>query len=189
MAFEFLKKGKVTSFEVQGEQVNFRGIPLGTIFKIRNLVEGQKAASKLLTTLFTDTTKDSGIKTVTKLVDADKVLYDTEQTIVAIDPNIAAMRVRDKEQGIEGLIKLLTSPESEDLLAEIIIHSAECFDAKDMDGSKEAVAGLELPVVIELVIGSLKASSGVVSVLGKLFPQMSKSVAAKVDQVLGKMGD
>jgi hypothetical protein len=188
---EFLKKSKITECEINGERVKLKGMPLGVIFKIRNLAEGNKAIAKLLATLFVDKSKDSGIQSETILADADKELYDTKQTIAPIDPNIAAMRMRDLELGIEGLTSLVTSKETEELIAEIIYHCAfELYKGRGIkiDECKAELMELGLDITLELLMGSFKASSGVLNVLGKLFPQTSKSMAEKVSEMKGSLG-
>ena len=58
---EFLKKSKQIEHEVNGKKIKFKGIPLKTIFKIRNLAEANKAISKLLAQFFTDKSKDAEV--------------------------------------------------------------------------------------------------------------------------------
>lgn len=176
---EFFKKSKITEYEVQGEMVKFKGIPLKTIFKIRNLADGNKALAKLLAYFFVDRSKDA------------EVISTAEGTtnIKSIDPQIASMRMRDLEDAIKGLQAILTSPESQELVSEIIYYSAtDCWDGKDLKAATDLIMEQDAEVFMELLIGSMKASSGVIKTLGKLFPQIPSNVANVVEEKLKDLG-
>ena len=174
---EFLKKSKVTEYEVQGETVKFKGIPLKTIFKIRNLAEANKSISKLLAYFFVDKSQDAEVITT----------KDGNTNIKAISPSIATMRMQNLEQGIAGIQSLFTAPETQELMAEIIYFSAsECWKDKSFEQAYEDIMELDSATFLELLFGSLKASAGVVKVLGKLFPQIPTAV---VDALAEKLKD
>jgi len=189
---EFLKKSKVTEYEVNGIVTRFKGIPLKTIFKIRNLAEANKSISKLLAHFFTDKTKDAEVISSQELADADKALYNTHTRVAAIDTQLATIRQRELESGIAGIQSLITSPESQELFAEIIYYSVADQWKNDQgkilnqEEAIEYIKGFNVAVSMELLIGAFKASSGVVKVLGKLFPQIPKNM---VDLAEGKIKD
>jgi len=188
MGLEFLKKSKTIEYEVQGEKVSFKGIPLKTIFKIRNLAEANKSISKLLAYWFIDKSKDAEIINTSTVADSEKELYNTATNVKSVEPQIAAMRSRDLEQGISGIQSLITSPESEELLTEIIYESAaKCWEGMTPEDARDTILGLDPAAALELLIGSLKASAGVIKVLGKWFPQI-KNVESVLEEKLKDLG-
>jgi hypothetical protein len=189
---ELFSKRKTITSEVSGQKVEFKGIPFGTICKIRNLSAGNKAIAKLVAHYLSDTSKDNDISTTTVVVNPDvedpnKAMYNTEQVISAAPASVISKRQQDLEDGFAGILNLAMSEEAEDLVAEIIYSSAiEVFEGKSEEEAKKIILEQEAGVIIELLIGAFKASSGVISVLGKLF-RLPPTVVEKIEEVLGAL--
>lgn len=167
------RNSKSTVSEVDGTPVNFRSVPIGVLLKVRELVEANKSLAKLTAYFFVDKSKDNEVTTKKEVIDAEAGVYNEVTHIGEVKPEIAAMRQRDLEQGIAGLQTLLTSPESQRLLAEIVYHSAfEVWKAKGVS-KEEAVLAIcnevDAEVFVELVVGAVRAHKGVLKGLGKLF--------------------
>lgn len=171
---EFWKKKKIIEVDIQGEPTRFKGVPIGTLFKIKNLAEGNKALAKLLSYFFVDKSRDTEVITTAEGV----------TNIKPISPSIATMRQQTLEQGILGIQALLTSEESQELLAEILYYSAiDLSRDKTVQAFAKEVADQCPEVILELLIGVVKANKGIISTLGKLLPQMPKSVADHMEGV------
>lgn len=187
---EFLTKSKVHEVRIMEDEdkIKFKGIPIGTIFKIRNLADGNKAIAKLLAYVFSDKSKDSKIETVDTLADAESGQRNTCTTIHAAENSTISMRTGELEKGIGGLQAVITSAEAEDLVCEIIFHSAfEEFKGMKKDKAYPIIMDWDTEIFIGMLLGSIKASSGVLNVLGKLFPQMPSNAAKLVDEALAEL--
>lgn len=174
---EFWTKAKVTEVDVLGEMVGFTDVPMGTLMKVKNLTKGSKALSKLLAYFFVDKSRDTEVITT----------KEGATNIKGISPSIATMRQQTLESGIEGLQNLITSEESQELLAEIVYYSAPAIsEGKSQAAFKEELFSKGPRVVLALLVGVLKANGGALSVLGKLFPQIPTDVVNRMEEALGQ---
>ncbi len=171
---------KIITREIDGQEVKFRRIPVGTLQKFRIINED---VSKALTLLFKDTTHDVEVdqmSTPSEDRDAEGTPYmSTGIKQSAAHPSIITLRTTQMEEGIKGIISALTSDESIEVLSEIIVKSAwEEFDESDIPKLKDQ---MDLVTMIEFLKGAFEASAGDYAQLGKSLFQKGK-VKELIDQ-------
>jgi len=173
---------KTITKTIDGEEIEFRRIPVGVFQKLRGLNE---SASKAISMLFKDTTKDVEIEQLS--VPTDKTNPDgtpvmsTEFKQAAIQSSMASMRVQQMEQGVKGLIDTLTSDDTMEVLCEIIATSAY----KEFEGvdPKEIKEGMDVATMVQFLIGAFEASAGDYAKLGKSLFQKNQNLQEMVEKV------
>jgi hypothetical protein len=162
---------------IQGEDVEFRRIPVGLFQKCRTLNE---SVSKAMAMLFKDTTKDVEINQVSVPSDVEGQM-STEYKQSAIQPAIASMRATQMEQGIKGIIDAITSEATMDVLSEIIVTSAyKTFSKDDAHRIKDE---MDVATMIVFLKGAFEASAGDYAKLGKSLFQKNAKLQDVADQV------
>ena len=173
---------KIITKEIDGTEVKFRRVPVGTLQKFRTINED---VARALTMLFKDTTHDvktEQMSTPSDEKDADGVPYmNTNYTQEAAHPSNIQLRKTQMEEGIKGIINALTRDESMEVLCEIIIKSAY----EEMEG-KEPVAlkdEMDLVTMIEFLKGAFEASAGDYAALGKSWFQKNPKLQGILETV------
>lgn len=171
MKNKWLTKKTITK-TIDDQEVVFRKIPVGTLQKCRGLEDG---IAKFLGMLLKNTDND---------VEREG-LQDTSGNsswkTSAAQGHIIEMRAAQLENGIKGLMSVVTSDESMLLLSEVIVKSAyEEFEDADIPTLKDSMG---IDTMIEFLKGALEASAGDYALLGKSLFQKHP----KVQEVLEAM--
>ena len=163
------------------KKVTFYAVPFGTVMKMKSV---GKSLSKLVTILMTDSQKDVGSEYVTAVSDktdsAGNPVMNTQSTVKEISPSMASLRHRQMSEAIEELMETFCSEEVQDLLAEIIVKSA---NKEFSEGDKEELANrMDTETFFHFLRGAFEASAGGIAGLGKfLSPQMSGKIQEMVE--------
>lgn len=168
---------------IDGKEIKFRRVPVGTLQKFRTV--GEEVA-KALALLFKDTAHDvefEDIKTPSQSKDDNDVPYTSNVfKQQAAHPSVLSMRKLDMEDGIKGVLNGLMKDESLEVLCEVIVKSAwEEFTDEDIPKMKD---NLDAVTMIEFLKGAFEASAGDYAKLGKSWFQSNPTV----QDTLGKMG-
>ncbi len=180
----FCKKQKITK-RIQGEDVTFYAIPMGTILKFKHTAE---KASGFVASLFTDTSKDVSTETFSgpsEIKDGTGDAYINTQTATKeISASLASLRHKQKMDSIEGLVKSLFASEAQDLLVEIIIKSAsDTFTEAD---AKDITEKMDSGTFIQFLLGAFEASKEGYAGLGKSLSLLGNLGKLKEGADLGK---
>lgn len=167
---------------IDGQDVEFRRIPVGILQKCRNLNE---SVAKALAMVFRDTAKDVEINQVSvpsEKMDAEgKPVMSTEFKQASINPSLASQRVAQTEAGIKSLIDALTSEDTMKIVSEIIVASAyKEFSKEDTDKIKD---NMDIGTVIQFLKGAFEASAGDYAKLGKSLFQANPQMQEMADRV------
>lgn len=169
---------KTIKKEIDGEEVEFRRIPVGLLQKCRTLNE---SVSKALSMLFADKSKDVEVEQVS--VPSDKLgadgnpIMSSEYKQGAIHVSQASMRATQMEQGIKGIIDSVTSDDTMKILSEIIYYSAykEFEGVSKEDAISQIPEKMDTATLIQFIIGAFEASAGDYAKLGKSLFQTNKA--------------
>lgn len=138
--------------QVGDQQERFYAVSAGMLFKLRTLAKPVAAA---LTTLLTRNGSDEG--SVHRQVGGDK-----ETVVEAIRPDLAALRAKQKQEAVEGLIEAVMAEGNLAVLGEIVIDSMrEKFlpdDRKNHPPAKEFINAVPAPIFTQMLIGVAKAN-------------------------------
>ncbi len=173
---------KTITKEIDGEEVEFRRIPVGLLQECRHLNE---SVSKAIAMLLKDTSKDIEVEQVSvPSGEVDKegnAIMTTQYKQSAVQPSIASMRALQVEQGTKGILTALTCEESLKLASRIIVASAhKTFTKEDVDAIKE---NMDLVTMGQFLMGAFEASAGDFSKLGKSLFQKNSKIQELMDQV------
>lgn len=164
---------KTIAKEIDGQEVTFRRVPVGTLQKFRFLAED---VSRALALLFKDTSHDVKVEQVatpSEKVDADGAPFMSTQYIQdAAHPSNIQLRKTQLEEGIKGMINAVMAEESMDVLVEIIKKSA--FEEEWPEDSAKIKEEMPLDVMIQFLQGAFEASAGDFASLGKSWFQKGK---------------
>jgi len=163
--------------------VTFYPLPIGVLFKCRSLGD---SVSKMLAAFFADTSKDTKKEELiapTKLDGEDKVFETRQNVEQAIEPSIASLRLRHREDGIKALVDALLGDKTQEIISEMIVRSARKeFKPED---AKDIMDKVDMETFKELVAGVLEANKGVFAGMGELLSRLTnKEVAAGVKEKL-----
>lgn len=176
---------KTITKEIDGHQIVFRRIPVGTLQKFRFLADD---VSKALALLFKDTSQDikvEQISTPSDVIDPDGTPFmSTDYIQEAAHPSNIQLRKTQLEEGIKGMINAVARDESLEVIAEIIVKSAsEEFNDADIPNIKNE---MDLATMIEFLKGAFEASAGDYAQLGKSLFQKIPHLKEALDQATGK---
>jgi len=183
---KWLKFSESVEYEVvDGHMAMFNSVSIQLLYRVRDLIKNNDGATKLLAHIFTDKSRDVNTTQTSTGEGHQQIVVE------AISPNLAALRTKDLELGIAGLKNLIVSQESQELIAEFIYEASkdEWKEYGNFEGAREVIMALPIPVFLGFTVGSLKAQSGSVKFLGKLFPQIQKSTVEKLSRALEGLGD
>ncbi len=180
----FCKKQKITK-QIQGEDVTFYAIPMGTILKFKHTAE---KASGFVASLFTDTSKDVSTESFSgpsEIKDNTGDAYiNTQSSTKEISASLASLRHKQKMDSIEGLVKSLFAADAQDLLVEIIIKSAsDTFTDAD---AKDITEKMDSGTFIQFLMGAFEASKEGYAGLGKSLSLLGNLGKIKEGADLGK---
>jgi hypothetical protein len=170
---------------VNGQTLNFYPISVGYLFKLKSLAS---PLSKAIMTLLTNTSKDVVEQTHQELDENEKIRM-AEVSRSAIDPELATMRLTEKQVAITEFVETILSDDTYTLLANMLMDSLkEVFPPKDPNNPpvKEFQNTLTSDVIGDFAIGLYKANKGIFDPFVKSLP---KDVVDGVKaQVKGKLG-
>lgn len=169
--------------KVNGEDVVFYPLPMGVLFKCRSLSD---SVAKTLASFFADTSKDVKKEELTapsKIEGTDKVFETRQFTEQAVEPQIASLRLKHKEDGIKALVDALMGEKTQEILAEMIVRSARKeFKPED---AKDLMDKVDPETFRDLVMGVLEANRGVFNGMGEYLSRLTnQDVLAGVKQKL-----
>lgn len=174
---------KVITKEIDGTEVKFRRVPVGTLQKFRFLAED---VSRALALLFKDTSHDIKVEqrsVPTEKTDGEGAPYmSTEYVQEAAHPSNIQLRKTQLEEGIKGMINAVTAEESLDVLCEIIRKSA--FEEEWPEDADKMKEGLPLDIMIQFLQGAFEASAGDFASLGKSLFQKNPKIKELLDQAV-----
>lgn len=173
---------KIVTKTIDGQQVRFRKIPIGTLRKFKCV---NKDVAKALTMLFKDTQHDikvTNLSVPSEVLDADgKPVLTQSYEQTAAEPSIISMRKTQMEEGIKALIDAVTGEESFNVIAEVICKSAwETFSDDDIPKVQD---NMGFDTVVEFVKGAIEASAGDYAELGKSLFQNNSQLQAVLERV------
>lgn len=165
-------ESKTVVKKVNGEDVTFHALPMGVLFKCRNLSD---AVSKMLASFFADTSKDVRLEELTapsKVEGTDKVFETKQATSMAVEPQIASLRLRHREDGIKSLVDALMGDKTQEILCEMIVRSARKeFVPED---AKTLLDKTDPDTFKQLLMGVLEANRGVFNGMGEFLSRLTK---------------
>lgn len=167
-------KSPPTEVTVNGELLKFYPLSLNAVHKLKSI---GKPVAKALSMVFVDTKADVGknIKEVTNPVDR---ITMTETTIDPISPDLAKLREAQRSQGIEEIMSALTDPATMRDVVHVIMDSLrDDFPTRSETEVADFISKTDVPTVVELLQGVVKANAGVFSPLvERLTEQMRKTI-------------
>lgn len=176
---------KTITKTIDGKEVVFRRVPVGTLQKFRFMADD---VSKALALLFKDTSKDVKVEqmsTPSEKQDAEGNAIMTTQYIqdASVPANIA-LRKSQLEEGIKGVVRSVMADESLEVLSEIIVKSAsEEFNDSDIPLIKDQ---MDAATMFEFLKGAFEASAGDYSELGKSLFRKIPKLEEMVTEATGK---
>lgn len=157
---------------INGREIKFRKIPVGTLQKCRSLND---SVSKFLGMLFKDKSHDIEVEQLTSK-DGNQSFKQS-----AADPSIIQLRKTQVEEGIKGLLNTITDDATMLLISEIIVKSAyDEFTLEDIPRLKDE---LGIDDMVELLKGAFDASAGDYAELGKSLLRKNQMVQEAMDQI------
>lgn len=166
---------KVITKTIDGHEVRFRRVPVGTLQKFKFLSDD---ISKALAMLFKDTTHDIAIQqrsVPTSLKNEDgTIAMSSEYVQEAAVPANLQLRKLQMEEGIKGLMRSFMADEAMEILSEIVVKSAfEEFSDEDIPRIKTS---MDPATMLEFLKGAFEASAGDYEKLGKsLFQKVAQT--------------
>lgn len=166
--------------------VTFYPLPIGVLFKCRSLGE---SVSKMLAAFFADTSKDTKKEEIvapTQLDGNDKVFETRQNVVQAIEPSMASLRLKHREDGIKALVDALMGDKTQEIISEMIVRSARKeFKPED---AKDLMDKVDMETFKELIAGVLEANKGVFAGMGELLSRLTnQEVAAGVKEKLSTL--
>lgn len=163
----FLESDSV-EHEVNGTMISFHAVSLGTLFEIK--VIGEPLA-KALAVLFDDKGRDYG--TVSRNFyqpnsgQADQRM-DNELIVEPRTPEMAALRAKQREESIGGLIEALLNDKSKAVLGKLIVESMkDYFDKGQVPPGVEFMNQIPATSIVDFLTGVAKANKGVLGPLAE----------------------
>jgi len=165
-------ESKTVTKKVNGEDVIFYALPMGVLFKCRSLSD---SVSKMLASFFADTSKDVRHEELVapSKVEGTEQIFETRQTInQAVEPQIASLRLKHKEDGIKALADALLGDNTQIILCEMIVRSARKEFAPE--DAKELLNRVDPETFRDLILGVLEANKGVFQGMGEFLSRLTK---------------
>ena len=179
-------ESKAIERKIGDTTVAFYPLPVGMLFKCRSLGD---SVSKMLAAFFADTSKDTKKEELiapTKIEGNDKVFETRQHVEQAIEPSIASLRLKHREDGIKALVDAIMGDKTQEIISEMIVRSARKeFKPED---AKDLMDKVDMETFKELVSGVLEANKGVFAGMGELLSRLTnQEVAAGVKAKISKL--
>lgn len=170
--------------KVGDQSLRFYPVSVGLAFKLRGIGKG---LMKALTVLFSSTATD--VLTKDKTSTNKEGFIIREVTIEALKPDMAEYRNAQKSKAIDEAIDALLSPDSTDVIAELIMDSLrEKFKPGDpRPNATEFMQSVPLPALTQLLWGVAKANKDVLGPLASKAGEISASLEQAVNEKLNRL--
>lgn len=173
MEYSFISP-KSVEHEVNGKALDFYPLSMSLLFELRNLA---KPVLESLHTLFSSRERD----TPSSVIRADGPEGGMRQELGAVSPELAAQRTTEQERAVGRIVEALCDQRNQTVLCKIVLDSIRPRE-DELPTQKDAEklqAALDLPTMVSMLVGVVKANAGVFGDLGERIALAAQKVLEK----------
>lgn len=184
----FLDKREPLEETINGETIKFYASSMVVVVKLRGIAG---RVGKLVATLLQDDKRDTG-STHRRFVDPEiKGEFNTETIVQPLDPAMAKFRLDSTVSVVSELIDLIGNVDNIKAVGEFIMDSMRDVFPRGSDKNppaEEFMREIELPELVPLFLGAVKANKGVFGPLDLKLHALGDKVREAVESRLSTLG-